>query len=47
MVLITRKEQEAIRKRFSNVYFASTRHKVYCEPRRDIIAFLVAYRRKY
>ena len=44
MVTVTRREQTAIRKKFGNVFFKSTRHKIFVEPRRDIMAYLAGYR---
>lgn len=47
MVRVTQKELEKIRKQFSNVSSVSTRHHIYVEHRRDIIAWLARYRRKH
>ncbi len=47
MVQISKAEQKRIEKRFSDVFFKSTKHRLYVEPRVQILDFLRSYRKTH
>lgn len=47
MVIVTPKELQAARKKFSNLYAKSTKHHFYMECRWDVVTWLRAYRKKH